>query len=313
LIAYKSKQFNKPQPTIKALARLLTIFNQEIPMNNSPTPILAPANRISAIDKITQIESSEDNKQKGDESESKKSSIDNLSEDAAKVADSLPSIDQSEELTETLSEDEQQELDETAPENKTLTTAPGQIESFEDKGQEQDESKSKESSIDNLSEDAAKVADSLSSIDPSGTLSEDEQQELDELESQIKQGSKKGLHEQLEIGRKLSKIKDKRLYRILKTFDKYCKVTYEFTSKAAYFKIAAATIYDNLSTNGRQILPTSERQLRDLATVDASEQIEVWDEAVKEAGGKVPSSSIVRRILNRRKKKSPIKADFFKK
>ncbi len=79
----------------------------------------------------------------------------------------------------------------------------------------------------------------------------------------------------------------------------------------AHFKIAAATVFENLSTNGRQILPTSERQVRELATLEATEQCQVWDEGVDVAGGKVPSGRIVKNIVQRLKEKPLILASDF--
>jgi hypothetical protein len=78
---------------------------------------------------------------------------------------------------------------------------------------------------------------------------------------------------------------------------------------AASYKIAAAVVVDNLSTIGLQnsemrtiglqILPTTERQVRPLTQLEPSQQREVWQQAVEEAGGKVPSSRLVKDIVQR--------------
>ena len=54
-----------------------------------------------------------------------------------------------------------------------------------------------------------------------------------------------------------------------------------------------------MGTNGSQILPTSERQIRPLAKLEPDRQREVWQQAVTEAGGKVPSGRIVKDIVER--------------
>ena len=54
-----------------------------------------------------------------------------------------------------------------------------------------------------------------------------------------------------------------------------------------------------LLTNGSQIWPTSERQIRPLTKLEPDRQREVWQQAVTEAGGKVPSGRIVKDIVER--------------
>ncbi|WP_230967204.1 hypothetical protein [Nostoc commune] len=90
-------------------------------------------------------------------------------------------------------------------------------------------------------------------------------------------------------------------------------------SLAASYKIAAATVMDNLLTNGLQkeeiatdelqtpkmltnglqILPNNERQVRPLASLEPEVQREAWQKAVEEAGGKVPSGRIVKNVVQR--------------
>lgn len=59
----------------------------------------------------------------------------------------------------------------------------------------------------------------------------------------------------------------------------------------------------HLGTIGSQILPTSERQVRPLTTLEADEQREVWQQAVEQAGGKIPSGRIVQGIVERLKER----------
>jgi hypothetical protein len=61
-----------------------------------------------------------------------------------------------------------------------------------------------------------------------------------------------------------------------------------------------------LSTNGLQILPTSERQVRPLTQLEPNQQCQVWQQAVAEAGGKVPSGPVVKDIVQRIQERTPV-------
>jgi hypothetical protein len=54
-----------------------------------------------------------------------------------------------------------------------------------------------------------------------------------------------------------------------------------------------------MGTIGAQILPTNERQVRSLVQLEPEQQREAWQQAVTEAGGKVPSGRIVKDIVER--------------
>jgi hypothetical protein len=56
---------------------------------------------------------------------------------------------------------------------------------------------------------------------------------------------------------------------------------------------------ENLTTNGSQILPTSERQVRPMTKLEPQEQQEVWLRAVEIAGGKVPTGRIVKGVVQK--------------
>ncbi len=136
-------------------------------------------------------------------------------------------------------------------------------------------------------------------------LTQEEEKERHRLELKVERAF-------VEAGTALRQLRDGRLYRSThKTFENYCQDRFQFNRKAAHFKIAAATVFENLSTNGRQILPTSERQVREIATLNSLEQCVVWDEAVEQADGKVPSGRIVKDIVQRLKEKPLIKASDF--
>ncbi len=110
-----------------------------------------------------------------------------------------------------------------------------------------------------------------------------------------------------EAGKALAELRDRRLYRSThKTFEEYCQDRFGYTRIAASYKIAAATVMDNLLTNGLQnsetsqdglqILPNNERQVRPLVSLEPEVQREAWQQAVEEAGGKVPSGRIVKDV-----------------
>jgi hypothetical protein len=127
-----------------------------------------------------------------------------------------------------------------------------------------------------------------------------------------------------EAGKALRELRDRRLYRSTHpTFEGYCRDRFGFGRRHPYQLIDAATVVDNLiycandcspekmcadsaqnpdgemCANGLQILPTSEYQVRPLVKLEPDRQWEAWQEAVEEAGGKVPSGRIVKDIVER--------------
>jgi len=76
-------------------------------------------------------------------------------------------------------------------------------------------------------------------------------------------------------------------------------------------------VFENLLTKSEQILPTKETQVRPLAKLDPDEQRQIWKQAVKAAGGKVPTERIVKDavlrhqgIVERIKQKNPSPPEF---
>jgi site-specific DNA-cytosine methylase len=116
-----------------------------------------------------------------------------------------------------------------------------------------------------------------------------------------------------EAGKALKELRDRRLYRSThKTFEAYCRERFGFSRIAAQYRIAATEVVDNLLTIGYQnsptedllttgspILPSTERQVRPLTQLEPAQQRQVWQQAVSEAGGKVPSSRLVKDIVQR--------------
>lgn len=116
-----------------------------------------------------------------------------------------------------------------------------------------------------------------------------------------------------EAGCALRELRDRRLYRSThRTFEEYCKDRFAFQRRHSYRLIDAAIVVDNLcpigthedlGTNRIQILPTHERQVRDLVGLEPDEQRQVWQEAIEQSSGKVPSGRTVKNIVERLKER----------
>ncbi|PSB28356.1 hypothetical protein [Chlorogloea sp. CCALA 695] len=139
-------------------------------------------------------------------------------------------------------------------------------------------------------------------------LTEEEEKERHRLELKVERAF-------VEAGTSLRELRDKRLYRSTHTtFETYCRDRFGFTRANATYLITGASVVDNLkkmSTNGLQILPSNERQTRPLTKLEPNEQRQIWQQAVEEAGGKVPTGRIVQGIVQRLKEKPLVKASDF--
>ncbi|WP_375506657.1 hypothetical protein [uncultured Nostoc sp.] len=121
-------------------------------------------------------------------------------------------------------------------------------------------------------------------------LTEEEQSERLHLERRVERAF-------LSAGQALMELRERRLYRSThRTFEEYCRDRFNYTRDAAYLKISATVVYENLQkylpTIGRQIpMPTNERKLRFLAKaeLEPAVQADVWQQAVEQAGNKIPS------------------------
>jgi hypothetical protein len=118
-----------------------------------------------------------------------------------------------------------------------------------------------------------------------------------------------------EAGKALMELRDRRLYRSThKTFEEYCRDRFSYTYRHVNYLIAGSVIVDNIKmgtnssqnesqdemgTNSSQILPTSEVQVRPLVKLEPQQQPEAWQQAVEQAGGKVPSGRIVKDVVQR--------------
>lgn len=145
------------------------------------------------------------------------------------------------------------------------------------------------------------------SVDVLEELSPQEERERHRLELRVERAF-------FEAGLALRELREQRLYRSThRTFEEYCYVRFGYTRRRPYQLIEAAIVFENLCTNGtqdrapsaeRQVLPTSERQVRDLVNLEPEQQRQVWQQAVKQAEGKVPTSRIVRSVVEKIKYKS---------
>lgn len=104
----------------------------------------------------------------------------------------------------------------------------------------------------------------------------DERSRLYQLEETIRQG----LNTFVDVGNALLEIRDKRLYRQeYSTFEEYCREQWNMQRAYAYRLISASEVVNNLSPVG-DILPSSERQARPLASLEPEEQVEAWKRVI---------------------------------
>lgn len=130
-------------------------------------------------------------------------------------------------------------------------------------------------------------------------LTEEEASERQRLELKVERAF-------YEAGTALRELRDQGLYRSTHPddFEGYCRDRFGKTKQSVNYLIAAAGVYKNLATTiGCRVLPTSERQVRDVASFEKEVQIQIWSEAVAIADGKVPSSRIVKSVVERIKEK----------
>ena len=107
-------------------------------------------------------------------------------------------------------------------------------------------------------------------------------------------------------GRALQQLRDLRLYRDThSSFSDYCRERFGHSRQKSDYLIAGANIYENLTTNRCDVLPTTEYQVRPLGVLEPEIQVQAWKEAVAvargassmNASGKVPSNQIVKKVV----------------
>ncbi|WP_353933308.1 hypothetical protein WJM97_23490 (plasmid) [Okeanomitos corallinicola TIOX110] len=119
----------------------------------------------------------------------------------------------------------------------------------------------------------------------------------------------------------LKELRDRRLYRSThSTFENYCRSRFGFTHRHVNYLIAGSLVVDNLmgtngsqiripdetGTNGSQILPTRERQVRPLVSLEPEKQRLAWQQAVEQAGGKIPSGRQVQDIVDKIRERTKV-------
>lgn len=108
-----------------------------------------------------------------------------------------------------------------------------------------------------------------------------------------------------EAGKALKELRDKRLYRNTHyNFEEYCQERFGHSRQKSNFLIAGAQVYEYLSKNCCPILPSAEYQVRPLCQLPEEEQKVAWEEAVLEAGGKIPPHRIVKNVVKRRQNRA---------
>ena len=138
-------------------------------------------------------------------------------------------------------------------------------------------------------------------------LSPDEERERHRLETRVDRALSEGWSA-------LKLLRDRRLYRSThKTFEEYAKDRFGYNRAHAYRLIQAAGVIENLSPNGRQneemspngrhLLPRSERLCRELAKLPSTAQPIVWEKVLEVSGDAAPTASVVRSIVEQLKQK----------
>lgn len=149
------------------------------------------------------------------------------------------------------------------------------------------------------------------------TLTPKEFDRLGELESEF-EGLQPSFERAAEI---LLEIRDKQLYRQhFRTFDAYCQRRWKMGARRGRQITDHARTVKNLqeamegTENGNRgsshdwaklPVPTNERQTRSISSLPADEQRQVWDEAVKDAGGKAPTGKQVQAAKEKLKPRIP--------
>ena len=131
-------------------------------------------------------------------------------------------------------------------------------------------------------------------------LTEEEQIERKDLETKVSCAF-------FQAGRALQTLRDKRLYRNThESFEEYCRDCFGHSRQRANYLICGAQIYEILTMSCCQVLPANEYQVRSLAILEPTKQAIAWNQAVENAEGKVPSSRLVREVVEKMKDKPKV-------
>lgn len=128
-------------------------------------------------------------------------------------------------------------------------------------------------------------------------LTKPDRERLQQLETTI--GS--GLTSSFEVGRALKQINSSRLYReVSDTFEDYCELKWDLSSKYCYRLIKAAECFDLLRSKLRKgvRLPSNESQLRPM--VDAlkpGKWVEAWKQVIADTSGARLTAEAVEKVV----------------
>lgn len=127
-------------------------------------------------------------------------------------------------------------------------------------------------------------------------LTEEEQQDLIRREEYIEDN----LQTLFSVGKAFADIRDRKLYREThRTFEDYCKDRWQISRPRAYQLIDASVVQENLSTNVDKgtPLPTNESQTRALKKAPPEKQLDIWQKAVAQNDGRVPSARQIIQVV----------------
>lgn len=145
------------------------------------------------------------------------------------------------------------------------------------------------------------------------SLSDEEKQRRHHLERKVERSF-------YEAGTALKELRDSRLYRDRwHNWNDYVADRFGWKANYAYKQIAAAEVvqgliesYEELCTKGTEsvtltgTLPTSEKQVRPLTSLDPEVRATVWKNAVDKANGKVPTEALVKEAVKEFKSRDAV-------
>jgi len=118
-------------------------------------------------------------------------------------------------------------------------------------------------------------------------LSSEESRDLARLERVVTTG----LDKFTEVGKALTEIRDRKLYRLLhRTFEDYCQDKWKVGRTYAHRLMAAAETTEMLPKGNK---PRSERQVRPLTRLPKTKRVEAWERAVASSPTGQPSAKQV--------------------
>lgn len=145
------------------------------------------------------------------------------------------------------------------------------------------------------------LADRLGLSPGKRPLSAEERQYLDKLEGIVTGG----LRSFAAVGRALTLIRDKQLYRESHdTFEAYVAAKWNMSRQHAARLMEAAEIATQIEKSPTGAVPETERQVRPLAALEPEQRVAAWTEAVEASpGGKVTPAAVEAAVAKRRPKK----------